>query len=106
MSARAKAQAKHRYYCACGAVVFGNGGRASHFGADNDAHRARREARENAGHKEILRSTWERLSEPFREYRGVERSPMVDGFARGVRLAELYQLCTEAERALIDRGSK
>jgi hypothetical protein len=50
-----RAHAKRAYYCTCGKIVHGNGGRASHF----DMHERRGD-----GHHRISGSHWNEL---FRE---------------------------------------
>lgn len=51
-TAKAKSHAKRAYYCACGAVVHGNGGRAGHFGTTGN---------KRAGHKQINVEDWRAL---------------------------------------------
>ena len=46
---RAKAHAKHGYFCSCGRAVFGNGARAQHFGMHE---------RRGDGHREITHTAF------------------------------------------------
>jgi hypothetical protein len=46
---RASAHAKHPYYCSCGKIVFGNGGKAGH---------AYMHERRTDGHRWIGQSQW------------------------------------------------
>ena len=52
--AKARAHANHAYYCECGKVVCGNGGRAGHFRTDGSPRE---------GHREIGREEWRRRFE-------------------------------------------
>lgn len=50
---RAKAHAKHAYFCTCGRIVHGNGANAMHFFVGGDRYAGRRE-----GHGEISREAF------------------------------------------------
>lgn len=76
-SKRAKAHANHGYFCTCGRIVHGNGGRANH----RDMHK-----RNDDGHRfttregyDILFPDWWQLPHPAKTARKIEgpRSPQV-----------------------------
>ena len=75
---RAKAHAKHPYFCSCGKVVHGNGAKAMHFYIGGDRWKGRRD-----GHVQVGRE-WFCRHFPERRPRNVREEPSVHKIKAGL----------------------